>query len=402
MALTIIFSTLTVLLLLWASTIRLVEPPTGQLMVVQRFRKHVRVFDNTPPISLPENHLSDKAKWAIRNHVGIPTSDASWHLVAWPDSIATSEFRYKKFRPLSSVQTTGGIVAWQPKKDLSDKQAMSPDTIVLGEWKEDNKTSLFKREREDIVISFRSKDGVNAVVKGYIKFFVWDVSAAISATYQFKADPEKTIADLFQNWAKDKKYFEDINGISFETVNSGTPTLLQKLNDQIYLTGVVIEDVELTEFIIDPDSKDVAEEHEKKLKAGIKLATATTDKARLKVEGEGERDKQFELNKAEQDKLDKEREVAVQKDKELKGNETAQYKKMKEIDVKNNGLLIDKLAEFKTVPDQTEIEKAKALGAVTGTLIYHEKGSSDGSNLDDKIIESTIIAQNLNKKGGAK
>lgn len=334
-------------------------------------------------------------------------SQHSWQATIWPYSFASFEYRYKKFRTLDEVRTTGGKPEWQPsiEKDTDGKlvkKENGPDTIVLGEWKETNKKSLFAREREEIVIHFRSSDGIQAVVKAYIKFLVWDVSAAISATYQFKVDPEKTIIDKFQDWAKNKKYFTDINGISFEKMDENdlnAKNFFTDLNKSIYMTGVIVEDVELTEFIIEPDSKDVAEAQEKIIESQFLLQAEEIEADRKEKVGEGNRRQKEKENLATKDLLEKEAAVAVSKDKELKQNEVGQYQKMKKIDLNVNGKLLTKLEEYKKVGDKTEIAKYRALGKVTGTLVLHEASSKGGSNLDD-VIEGNIITKTFDKKEG--
>lgn len=374
-------------------------------MVIKRFEKHLETFGNIVGITIPTKKLGPLSKATV-TEIRVDDKKSAWRLLIWPESIAMFEYRYKKFRPLSAVRSSGGIVVWEPPIDIDKagkpvKTANDPDTIVLGEWVEYRKQSLFVREREDFVIRFRSKDGINATVKGYIKFLVWDVSAAISATYQFKVDPEKVIIDQFQNWAKNKDYFSGINGISFEKMD-GADKFFEDLNDDIYATGVIVEDVELTEFIIEPNSKDIAEAQELKLKNELRKAAEKIESERKEIEGEGNKAKKLAENLAEEDLQKREAAVAAEKDKLLKVNETTQYTEMRKVDLENNVKLITKLMKYKGTVDETEVQKARELGKVTGTLIYHEKGSTDGSNFDDKLIESNIIAQTLNKKGGQK
>lgn len=390
-----------ILSLVWLSTLHFFTPNSGQLAIQKHFETYVGVIGDVPKIEIPKKRLDTITQKAVKKII-VDDKVSTWKFFIYPNGIETFEYRYKKFRTLEEIRNTGGAVVWQPsiEKDKDGKPVKKengPETIGLGEWKEPKKASLFVREREDIIIKIRSKDGINAVVKGYIKFLVWDMMAAASATYQFKYDPEKNIIDQFQDWAKEKDYFKDINGVSFEKIDNADD-FFKKLNRDIYVTGVIVEDVELTEFLIEPDSKDVAEAQELKIKNEFLRQAEEQEKQRKILEGEGNRLRQEQENIAQEDLQKKLAGVDVDKDRKLKENEVMQFKKEQEIKLKNNKVLIDKLSEYKGVEDVTETKKAEHLGKVTGTVILHEKGSGSGSNLDDKLLEAEVIGNSLTSK----
>jgi hypothetical protein len=397
-------------LFFWLRTIRFHEPEEGQLYVLKWFNRHIAIIGcgvvNIPisPDRLDPGILDTDQPVATPIAVRVDMT-TSFMITIWPLRGAVFEYRYKKFRTRKKVAETGGVPVWEPYVGLDNNKRpvkdTSPNTIILGEWVERDKTSLFVRERDEIVIHIRSIDGVEAVVKGYLKYLVWNMSRAISTTYQAKADPEKAIIDRFQDWAKNKKYFKEIQGISFEKIEANNArTFFRELNESIYATGVIVEDVELTQFIIEPQSQDVADALEGIIENEFLKDAEVIESERKKIEGQGNQDKQMLENIAAEDLLKRQSTVAVMQDKGLKQNEVDQYRAEKAIDLENNAKLIDKLGEYKKIPDITEVDKYKHLGKTKGTVVIHEANSAGGSNLDD-VLEGNIISKSIKPtKGG--
>jgi hypothetical protein len=401
----VILSILLVILNVWLSTLRFHKPKQGQLMILKEFEKHVlKIGNGIPKIPIPANRFdlaanrdSDGSEVAIRVDVSW-----SWVITIWPYSIETFEYRYKKFRSRKEVLETKGETRWEHPMSVNNDGKLvydeDPETEILGEWKDPKKKSLFVREREDFVIKFRSKDGIEATVKGYLKLLVWDISYATSATYQFKSDPEKAITDRFQEWAKDKEYFKEIQGISFESI-SGAETFFKELNKSIYLTGSLVEDVEFTEWLKSPKSDDIAEAQELIIKNSFEYSAAEIGAKTQEKIGEGNKNRKLQENLGEKDLLEKQAVVEVNKDKDLKRNQTDQYKEQEKINLGNNKKLLTKLEKYKKVPDRTEVRKFKYLGKTKGTIVINDSGLKN-SSVDDVVQGNIITKSSLTKQPG--
>ena len=200
MILLIVKISIAIVLALWLSTIRFFKPTQGQLAVLTYFNKHVMVIGAGVPKFKIKKEIFDVPGKRLIIRIG---GQRAWYLTIFPFGIASFEYRLKKFRTLAEVTKTGGDLRWQPLIPKDDngkllKTENDPKTIVLGEWKE-TKSSLFFREREEVAIRFLTVDGYRGTAFAYLKYLVWDMSAAISTTYQFKVDPEKSVIDKFES-----------------------------------------------------------------------------------------------------------------------------------------------------------------------------------------------------------
>lgn len=203
-------------LVIWLSTIQFFEPEQGQLAVMRRFKKHILIIGN----GIPEIEISKEIFDVPGVNLEIKIdSQRDWYLTIWPYNIAVFSYKRKRFTTIDKILGTNGELVWQPKlrKDENEKEIPNgPKTIGLGEWTERKKISLFALEREEVALPFLTKDGYRGTAFAYMKYVVWDISAAISATYQFKIDPEKSTFDKFQRWARGVEYLTELYGVSFE------------------------------------------------------------------------------------------------------------------------------------------------------------------------------------------
>lgn len=425
---------LVLIAILWIATGKFPTPPQGETLIVGWFKSHTKIVG----IGLPEVTIDEKIipkelrdtllyekrpidpKGQRQVKIAVDDTTSSVLILLWPKRVITFFYKRKKFKTLKEIKETKGEIRWQPSipKDNNGKPIKAendPDTIALGEWTE-KMDSLYVREREETGLKFISKDGIKGVKQAYMKLIIWNQSLAISSVKNFKDDPEKAVFDLFQSYAKNQNFYIGIQGFSFEHYD-GRDAFLQETNRDIWMTGVILEDIEFEETYLEPESADILEKREKieaeKIQQQIAEASIKTKElegqalaAKKVAEAEGYKNAKSLEAKADADYAEKtgkvNNDIEVQKDELLKTNYTNQYQKLKNIDLENGGKLIEKLATYKEVKDVTEIAKMEALGKVTGTVVYHEGASSSGSKLDDKIIEGLLIAnQTVNpKKGG--
>lgn len=405
-------------LALWLSTISLTQPDQGQLSILTYFNKHIMIVGNgIPDIAITKEIFDVPGVTLPKIKID---GQRAFYITIWPFGIETFEYRYKRFRTLKEVTESKGSIRWQPK--TKDGTPNTVDTMVLGEWKESNKKSLFVREREEIAIPFLSLDGYRGTVFAYMKYLVWDCSAAISTTYQFKTDPEKSTIDKFQKWARGVKYLTKLYGVSFDELPDGRE-FIRKVNANIYLTGVLLEDIEFFDFVLDPESQDLLEAQEKIKKANIDLAEAKILQNVAEALGEGEKKKKKKIAEGDAYAIDKTgratNTIQIALDKNLKSNEVAQFKSKQSIERENevkefkaktqitlsaNGKIIEKIKQLKKTPDATMVRKYTALGGMNNlnTLILHGDTSGGGDKLDE-LLESNILANQIinPKKGGS-
>ena len=347
--------------------------------------------------------------------VNVDDSYSSLKVTFFPQKIARFNYKYKKIKTLAEVEATNGNIRWQPDLEKKDdgtflKPKNDPTTMVLAEWTE-KKNSLFVRERDQIGLEFRSGDGVMGMQEAYIKYIVWDMSRAISSVHNFKDDPEKAVQTEFASYAKDKDFITQIQGFNFRDY-AGADDFLKKTNEDIWMTGILVEDIEFGAIYLQPESRDILEKQEEIKKAKIDQLAAIEKAKTAEIEGKGQADKTRAIAtgdadaitikaKAEAERTTKvgqaENAIAIDKDKQFKRNETDQFKEKQDIQLKNNGVLIDKLATYKGVIDQTEVKKWKFLGKLRGTLVMKDN-SAEGSSLDDKLLENNILANTITNK----
>jgi|GEM_PF-6488580 len=400
----IIIVIIAVPLIWWVSTIKLIKTPAGQTLLIGEFDKPVRVVGNTlPDLPIPSDLLPIGFN-PIRVRVD---SESSWQLTIWPQQVLSFTYRHKRFKTLKMIRETNGEIVWQPTlpkgedgKLLLEKNA--DETIGLGEWKEENKQSLYVREREHIALKFASKDPIRGIIKAYIKFIVYDLTLAAKSVLNPKEDAEKAIIDLFQLWARDKDYFEKIQGVSFDSIDYLGKTgkdFIQGINKDIYKAGIIVEGVDFFEFIIEPDSQDVYDAKEKIAKQTSLKAAASVEADIEKIKGQGKRDYDLALNEAAKDLLEKQKAVKVSEDKDLKKNATDQFKEQTEITLVANGKIIDKAIELKQTVNATEKLKYTAIQLSKLQTLVLSGGS--GTDLDEKIQAQLTANLITNKKGGS-
>lgn len=412
-----------IILAVWLSTIRFFQPEQGQIAVITYFKNHLMIVGSgIPEIEIPEKIFNVPNK---KLTVKID-SQRAWYITIYPYGIAKFNYRLKKFRTIEEIKSSDGKLRWQPligknEKDASGKPKTenSPDTIALGEWNQP-KTSLFFREREEIAIPFLTKDGYRGTAWAYLKFLVWEMSAAISVTYQFKVDPEKSTIDIFQRWCRSAEYLTEVYGVSFEELPKSME-FYQEINASNYISGAILEDIEFFNFVLDPESQDLLEEQENIKKAEIKLLTAEKLADVAEKEGEGLKRRQKQIADGESYTITKkgsaDNTVKITLDKSLKANETLQYKQKqqierendvkeyrakKQIDLSNNSKLLTKIGSLKRIPEKTYVEMQKlkyaGLGKLTNlsTLILHEdtKPESPGSTIDE-MLEANIVSNQI-------
>lgn len=422
---------LLLLVILWVVTGKFPTPPQGETMIVGWFQSHSKTIGiGIPEVTIDESNIPEELRDTLlyqkrpidpNGHrqvkIAIDDTTSSFLILLWPKRVISFFYKRKKFKTLKEIKETKGEIRWQPSipKDTNGKPIKTendPETMALGEWTE-KMTSLYVREREEIGLKFISRDGIKGIKKAYMKLIIWNQSRAISSVKNFKDDPEKAVFDLFQHYAKEQDFYEGIQGFSFEYYKE-RQKFLQETNKDIWMTGVLLEDIEFEETYLEPESVDILEEREKIQKEKIKQQVAEESIKTKQREGEALAAKQLAeaqgYQKSQALKADADADYAektgkvnnaieVEKDERLKTNYTRQYQELKKIDLENGGKLIEKLGEYKGIEDKTEVEKMKALGNVKGTVVYHEGGSASGSKLDDKILEGLLIAnQTVNPK----
>lgn len=410
--------------ILWFITLRFFTPIQGETSIVAFFNKHIRIIGvGIPEITIRKEILPESI-WDIvlksdkkTVKVQVDDSTSSIKVTLFPQKIVSFPYKYKKIKTLKEVEQSNGEIRWQPELEKKQdgtllKTKNDPTTMVLGEWTE-TKKSLFVRERDQIGLKFKSGDGVSGMQEAYIKYIVWNMSRAISSVHNFKDDPEKAIQTEFASYTKDKDFITQIQGFNFRNY-AGADDFLRRTNEDIWMTGVLVEDIEFGEVYLNPDSRDIIEKQEKIKKAKIDQLAAIEEAKTLEIQGKGEANKTRAIAEgnadairttaaAEAESVQKvgtaENTVAVDKDKQLKRNETDQFKEKQDIQLKNNGKLINKLAKYKGVIDQTEVKKWEFLGKLRGTLVMKDT-STEGSSLDDKLLENNILGNTItnNKK----
>lgn len=393
----------------WLSTIRLIELPAGQTAMIGNFEEPTLVAGNTIPSIIISQDLIEDSTGLIGKTPRLDKK-GSWMLTIWPQRRQEFTYRYKRFKPITDIKKSGGSIIWEPtiptKEDGSKLYNENPsDTIALGEWKEENKRTLWVRERENIAIKFTSKDPIRGVKKAYIRFIVWDMTLATLSLYNPKEDAEKAIIDRFQEWAKDKPYFDNIQGIGWASV-AGVD-FIKKLNMEIYQSGIIVEGIDLFEDFIEPGSQDVYDAQEKIAKGVLLKNAATIDAQISKIEGEGVRDKQLVINEGQKNLLEIENNAAVDKDKRLKTNEidqhnqnlenekrvrVAQFKEETIIAVNANGTILDKVMELKKTADATLTKKYNAIARSDIHTYVEGSGSDSPTDTMDEDITGHVKA----------
>ncbi len=412
-----------IILAVWLSTLRIYEPPSGELSTLRFFKWNIMVLG----IDIPDVRIDPKRFNVPGKNLQIKVDGKRpIYVLIYPLNIAIFSYRYKKFRTLKEVEETGADLRWEPlipkdektKKPIADKN--DPKTIVLAEWKEPRKKTLFVLEREDVVFPFLTKDGYRGVAFGYMKYITWNMAAAISNTYQFKNDPEKAALDKFQKWTRGVDYLTKVYGVSFDELPEADE-FYQDINAENYISGAILQGIEFTDFKLDPESQDLLEEQENIKKASIKLQAATITAKVVEKEGEGLKNRQKQIADGESYAITKkgsaDNTVKITLDKSLKANETLQYKQKqqierendvkeyrakKQIDLSNNSKLLTKIGSLKRIPEKTYVEMQKlkyaGLGKLTNlsTLILHEdtKPESPGSTIDE-MLEANIVSNQI-------
>jgi hypothetical protein len=427
---TIILLALIAVAVLWLSTLQMYNPEQGQLAVLTLFGKHVKIIavgipeqevtiensDGTPQIVLGIGYTRDPQS-TVRNYVLPLVTESSWMLLIWPYGIDKFPYSYKRHKTLDEVNTTKGEPRWKPERarDAEGKELpLSKDTIVLGYWKEEEKKSLFFREREEIRLPFRTgKDGIEGNFSAYLQFFIWNVSAAISAVKDFKADHEKAAIDLFRHWAgnKDREYLKDVQNISFDKIegkkgtNTDAKTFFRDINRDNYHIGVFLEDIKLEDPYVSLSGRDILEAKELQTKneyfqkaTEVSNATAVMiaqkDAKVIEMKGEAEA-KVIEVKGIADNKVAQENrlnEVTAEVSKE---------KQVTEIKLDAAGKIIDKAIEYKKEKDVTEVQKWEGVGKTQGTVVIVEgKKNEENSQVDDLLVANAIGNIIGKKQGG--
>ncbi len=393
----------------WLSTLRYVKTPPGQTKMIAWFDEPMLIVGNTLPnieitpdiIDLPADELKEIQPKIDRKGAIV------WKIFPMEENVFF-DYRYKHFKTIKEILATKGEIKWQPTIPLGEDgkpiyKENSTDTIALGEWKEIGKQTLFIRERESIVIKFTSKDPIRGVKKAYIRFIVWNMALATKSLYNSKEDAEKKITDMFQEWARTKGYFEDIQGIGFASIDHNNVTgkqFIKDLNKEIYKSGVVVEGVDLFEDFIEPGSQDVYDAKEKEIKGKLLLKAAKIDTSIAKAQGQAAKEKQLEINKGEANRLKITNDAEVIKDKKLKQNEVDQNKKnlqnektirvsefreKTKIAVNGNGKVIDKVIKAKKTPDASTVKKWSSIEKSKITTFVDNSGRDSTDNLDEDL-----------------
>lgn len=400
----------------WLLTLRFFTPISGQLYVRKSFGHYDRVIgigilktkiERGKTLSpTVENLLLDEHD---NLKVRIDSSKTLISLI-YPLGIARFDYTYKRMKTLKEVRDTHGTLSWP-----ESPEGLNDNSTVLGEWKERNKNSLFAWEREEIAIPFISQDKYKGVAFAYLKFTLWDMTKGISSMYSQKKDAEIAIRDRFQKWATSVPYLIDgsngtatqIQGVSFEDLPYAR-NFYKIVNDSIYPTGWILEEIQFFNFALDKSSQDLFDKAEDLRKAELDQKTAKVKADTAETFGDGERRKMMKINAATIDLQRQEADVlvtkeqglatvAVGKDKQIKKNETDQFIEQEAAKLGNDEKRISALGEYKKIPDATEIGVAKGLGKTKGTVFY-QPGEKAGSELDDKILESGIKANLITKK----
>jgi hypothetical protein len=418
------------LLVWWLTTLKLYEPENGQLAVLTKFGKHIKVIavgvpeeevevkdkDGTTILILGLGYSRAPEKDSERNYVLPVVIKASWMLLIWPFGIEIFPYAYKRHKTLKEIRETKGELRWTPEteRDATGREIpLSEDTMALGLWKEENKTSLFFREREDARFPFRTGgDGVQGNFSAFLMFFIWNPSAAISAVKDFKADHEKAAIDLFRHWAgkPEREYLRDVQGISFDKIKDAdvnAEAFFWDINRENYHVGVFLEDIKLEEPYLYKAGRDVLEQKELATKnlyaqAATEIANKTaimvadTDAEVTKKRGEAEA-KVIAIKGESENKVAQENrlnEVAAEVQKE---------EKITAIKLDAAGKVIDKAIEYKEKEDVTEVKKWEGAGKTNGTLVIVEgKKNQDNSQFDDLLVGNAIssLIGNKQKQGG--
>lgn len=398
----------------WLSTIRLITPTSGQLMGIAWFEEITTVVGN----GIPKDPISFKDLDGNPLKLRIDKESTSSLLIIWPQKLFVFDYRYKKFKTLKEIRETGGQLRWQPTAEKDENGKLipnSPETIALGEWKEVNKKTLFSKERDDIKLPFQSKDGIQGVGKGYIKYRVWEYSLAVSTMHDIKTDPEKAIADLYRNWASTKDYIKDIKGATFEDIDNYKEFLIN-LNKEIYTSGTIVEGIYVEEFFIEPGSRDVLEKQEEARKAELDQLTQAEKNKVLVLQASGDAAAKTILanNQAANSKVIaeadgenkktigmKENEVKVDLQRKLNDAEVALIQSETDIQLEAAKKVIDKMIEYKGKEDTTAVNRIKELPRLkeNATFVYVEGNSSDNlEQFDDELVKQTVANLITKKK----
>lgn len=396
----ILLVVLLLVVLLWLSTARFVTPESGKITAISSLGTIVKVIGNQLPEQTTKYYGADQDnKLPIR----IDEKDTTWFFVIWPYRIASFDYRRKRFKTLKEVREEKGEIRWQPtEREYSEKGGYGkilpngPDTIVLGEWIDRNKKSLFLLEQDGIELPFSSKDGVTGQAKASITYVIWNYARAISSMYDIKSVPEKAVKDYYRNWSGNAEY-EILKKTTFDAaqhIEGQQDDFLIRLNKEVYETGIVIKDIFIEDFFINQESRDAIELQEQ-IKAGEKRAMAKQfeidqDIAKIELTAKATANGSELIAAAEAKNINVKglAENTVAADREAKLNEIAIDRTQREVDIQltANGKIIDKMIKYKKTEDVTEVESMKALSNLPGTLfITGQKGNM--SQFDDKMVE---------------
>lgn len=423
---TIILFALITILAIWLSTARVYTPKNGQLAVLTLFDTHIKVIavgvpeievqvldkDNKPLI-LGLGYTRDP-KENERNLILPMITKDSWIFMIWPWGIEEFPYTYKRHKTIKEINASEGEIRWtpEPEKGPDGKDLPLPETtMALGLWKEEKKQSLFFREREEARFPFiTGKDAIQGDFSAFFMFFIWNISAAISAMKDIKADHEKSAIDLFRHWAgkPEREFLGDVQNISFDKIKDedvSAKAFFEAINHESYHSGIYLEDIKLGDANLKKVGRDVLEQKEletknryeqEATKVSIKTAEMVAEKdARVtKIKGDADA-KVIEIKGEAENKVAQENrlnEVAA---------EVQKTEKVTAIQLDAAGKVIDKAIEYKEKKDVTEIAKWEGVGKTTGTIVIVEgKKNQDNSQFDDLLVGNAIGSLIGNKKQG--
>ncbi len=412
----------------WLSTLRYIKIPAGQTIMFGFFDEPTIVAGNTLPEIPITPKLLDRTEDELKKMK--PRLDKKGAILwkIFPMQKGHFDYRYKHFKPIGEIKKTGGEIRWQPEVPLNPdgtpQYKENPDYVVaLGEWKEVGKLSLHREEHESIIINFTSQEMIRGAKKALIRILVYDMPLFTRSLYNLKEGMEKKIVDRFQQWARTKNYFDHILGIGWQTVEfDGTSgeDFIKNLNEELFLKGCLIIGIDLFEDYIYQSSQDVYDAKEKWFKEGFLKKSAQIDAEVERIKGEGIRDKQLAINQGEENRLAIVNAAEIKKDKELKANETDQYRQKLDLEKENelaifnaqtdktveaNGKILNKAIELKQTPDETLKHKYSSIRFSNVTTLI-ETGTRDSvDNLDENIVAhatANLITLPKTKRNGNK
>ncbi len=132
------------LLLLWLTTVKIIKPPAGGKMMVGIFNKPLWEIGNTLPVVKITAEMIDLTPEELNEIQPKVDFDCSWFLTIWPLCVIPFDYRYKHYKTIKEIRDSKGSIVWQPTLQPDGKEN-TPDTIALGEWKEEMKTMLWNR-----------------------------------------------------------------------------------------------------------------------------------------------------------------------------------------------------------------------------------------------------------------